>query len=92
MVTREQTAKMLYLYAEYEGYPVDARKPIAGYLDVKTVSVWASDYIQWCSSQQIISGKPTDDGGMKIDPQGNTTRAECSKMIKLFLQNVAGAR
>ena len=92
MVTREQTAKMLYLYAKYEGYPVESRKSLAGYLDANDVSAWAADYIQWCSSQQIITGKPTDEGGMKIDPQGNTTRAECAKMIKLFLTNVAGAK
>lgn len=92
MVTREQTAKMLYLYAAYEGYPTGTRQSLAEYIDVSKVSPWASDYIQWCVSQKIITGKPTDEGGMKIDPQGNATRAECAKMIRFFLQNIAGAK
>ena len=78
-VTREQLAAMLANYAatvsgkSMSGSPADYKSM----QDAGRVSSWATKSVGWCFRNKIISG--TKDG--RVNPQGNTTRAEASKMM-----------
>lgn len=85
-ITREQIAKMLYMYAKNTGQDVSGVADITTFTDTDTVSGWATDYIKWAVDAKMISGKPNGDGSYRIDPKGNATRAECAKMLKMFIE------
>lgn len=84
-ITREQIAKMLYVYAGTQGYNTSAKQPLTAYTDYTLVSPWATDYMSWAVGNGIISGKPNADGSYRLDPKGNATRAECAAMLMRFL-------
>ena len=85
-ITREQIAKMLYLYGEKKGYEVKGRAALDDFTDKSKVSNWATDFMQWAVDAKMISGKPNGDGTFRLDPKGQATRAECAKMLSMFLQ------
>ncbi len=89
-ITREQIAKMLYLYGEETGVNVSGRASLAAFTDSEKVSVWAVEYIQWAVDAGMISGKPNDEAGSsyRLDPGGKATRAECAKMLRMFLESI----
>lgn len=86
-ITREQIAKMLFLYAEYEGYDVASRADLADFTDDETVNSWATEYVKWAVATKMISGKPNGDGTYRIAPGEDATRAECAKMLTEFLKH-----
>lgn len=88
-ISRDQIAKMLFLYGQLQGYQVDGRASLESFTDVDTVSSWAVPYMQWAVEAGMISGKPNDDGSYRLDCKGKATRAECAKMLKGFLEHVA---
>ena len=63
---------------------------INGFSDTKKVSSWAKNAFCWAVSKGIISGKgakgETDKSKMRLDPQGNASRAECATMLMKLLQ------
>ncbi|MBR6770483.1 MAG: S-layer homology domain-containing protein [Lachnospiraceae bacterium] len=83
-ITREQIAKMLYIYGEKRGYNVSGRTPLTSFMDLAEVSHWGVEYIQWAVNAGMISGKPNADGSFRLDPKGQATRAECAKMLRMF--------
>ena len=85
-ITREQIAKMLYLYGESQSYKVDGRADLDNFTDKDKVSSWAVDYIRWAVGAKMIGGKPNGDGSYRLDPKGQATRAECAKMLMMFLE------
>lgn len=85
-ITREQIAKMLYLYGASEGYDLEAREALDTFTDKEKVSAWAVDYIRWAVAAKMISGKPNGDGTYRLDPKGDATRAECAKMLMMFME------
>lgn len=85
-ITREQIAKMLYLYGASEGYNLEARETLDPFTDKEKVSAWAVDYIRWAVAAKMISGKPNGDGTYRLDPKGDATRAECAKMLMMFME------
>lgn len=84
-VTRDQIAKMLYVFGELKGYNVSQRSSLDAFADKAKVSGLAVPYLEWAVASKMISGR-TADGVTKIDPKGNATRAECAKMLKVFLE------
>ena len=88
-ITREQIAKILFLYGQSCGYPVSGRASLDHFTDPDAVSPWATEYIQWAVEAGMISGKPNTDGSFRLDPKGKATRAECAKMLTMFLKNIA---
>ena len=88
-ITREQIAKMLCEYATKQGYDVSGRSSLESFTDKDSVNYWAVDYIQWTVNTGMISGKPNDDGSFRLDPKGEATRAECAKMLTMFLKQYA---
>lgn len=85
-ITREQIAKMLYLYADTRGYNMNVSGSLDRFTDTDRVNGWATNYVKWAVGAEMISGKPNDDGSFRIDPQGSATRAECAKMISMFMK------
>ncbi len=83
-ITREQIAKMLYLYAREKGYNVSTRGDLSAYTDTDQVNGWAWEYMQWAVGVGMISGKPNGDGSYRLDPKGEATRAECAAMLMRF--------
>ena len=84
-ITREQVAKMLYMYAEVQGYNVSARANINSFPDRDQVSSWATEFMRWAVAKEMITGKNID-GVMWLAPKGEATRAECAAMLMRFLQ------
>ena len=85
-ITREQIAKMLYLYGSLQGYKVDGKAALDSFTDASDVSGWAVNFMRWAVDAQMITGKPNGDGSFRLDPKGEATRAECAKMLMMFRQ------
>lgn len=85
-ITREQIAKMLCLFGQAQGYDTEARASLEGFTDKASVSAWAEGYLQWAVDAGMVSGKPNGDGSYRLDPRGQATRAECAKMLRMFLE------
>lgn len=82
MITREQMALMMFRYAKYLDSENGVRADISGFLDAGSVSGFALEAMQWANGNGIITGK---DSGTKLDPQGNTARAEAAAIIQRFM-------
>lgn len=88
-VTREQIAKMLYLYGENMGYDVSDRADLTHYSDTAKVSSWAVQCMKWAVAVEMINGKNKSDGTMYLDPGGDATRAECAAILMRFQNRYA---
>ncbi len=86
-ITREQIAKMLCEFGRTQGYDMSTAASLNEFTDASVVNGWATGYMQWAVGAKLITGKPNGDGSFRLDPQGEATRAECSKMLSMFMQN-----
>ena len=84
-ITREQVARMLYLYSEWKGKDVSARANLSGFPDGGQVSGWAKSQVEWAVGMNMLSGK-TVNGRLQLVPKGQATRAECASMISRYLE------
>ena len=83
-VTREQVAKMLFEWAEFNGRSVEKRAKLDSFKDASDVATWAEDAVKWAVGEEVIYGKDKD-GATCIDPKGTATRAEIAAMIQRYL-------
>lgn len=79
-VTREQLTTMLFRYAAACGYDTSARAELTAFADAAQVSDYANGAIRWAVAWGILNGY---DG--KLLPAGEATRAQCAKMLTVFL-------
>ncbi|MBQ3182496.1 MAG: S-layer homology domain-containing protein [Clostridia bacterium] len=77
-ITREQLARLLYLYAEARGYDVSRLADLSGYTDKP--SDWAHTQVQWAVAAGIISGMTET----TIAPRASATRAQACRMIMSY--------
>ncbi len=82
-VTREQLTTMLFRYAQHYGIDTTGRADTSGFKDHAKVSAYARDAIAWAVAEGIVSGD-----GTNLMPQGNATRAQCAKMMVVFLDKI----
>lgn len=82
-ITREQMAVMMYRYADAKGYDVSKKMELTTFKDGASVSSFAREAMQWAVGNAIITGK---EAGVRIDPQGNASRAECATIITRFMK------
>ena len=82
-ITREQMAVMMYRYAGYKGYDTEEKGELSQFQDGSEVSAFAEEAMKWAVGNHLISGKENQ---TKIDPQGNTNRAECAAIIMRFMK------
>ena len=85
-ITREQMAVMMYRYAQFKGCDVSESAEFSKFTDAASVSGYAKDAMAWAVGAGILTGK---DGGTKLDPQGEASRAECAVILKRFLEKYA---
>lgn len=83
-VTREQTAAILYRYAAYKGYSMDAEADLSKYTDAAAVSSYALDAMKWANANGLIVG--TSD--TTLEPQGSATRAQATSILSRFAQTM----
>lgn len=84
-ITREQMATLMYRYASFKGYSVDATADLSTYSDKGSVSAYAETALQWANGTGLITG--TDSGALQ--PRGNTTRAQAATILMRFCEQYA---
>ena len=84
-ITREQMAVMLYRYAQYKGYDLNAGADLSAYTDAASISSWALEAMEWANAEGLITGRTAT----TIVPDGTATRAEAATILMRFLQGVA---
>lgn len=85
-ITREQTAAILYAYAQYKGWVKDqADTTLEGFQDQAQVSDYAVEALAWAVDAGLISGTSQD----TLSPAGTATRAQAAVMLMHFCQDVA---
>lgn len=75
-ITREQTATIMYRYAEYARLDRKIRGKLE-YSDKRDISKYAEDAVLWASTHNLMGGN--DDGN--FEPKRNTTRAEAASVF-----------
>lgn len=83
-ITREQTAAVLYRYAQYKGYDVTGGENtnILSYNDAFDISEYAVGAVQWACAEGILTDK---DGN--IEPAGKVSENEAYRMIEMTAVN-----
>ena len=82
-ITREQAAKVFYLYAKYKGYDVSVSGSLSDFSDASKISNYAKKYMKWAVGEGLFKGS-----NGKLNPKGTATRAEISAVLKRFLENM----
>ena len=78
-ITREEFAAILFRYAQYCGKQATERADLSIYTDANAVSDYAEQAMQWAVAQAIVRGD-----NYRLNPQGQTTRAEAAAMLHRF--------
>jgi len=81
-ITREQMAVILYRYAEYLEMSTDHKGDLTRFVDHEETSDWAIEGKTWAVGAGIIEGKENN----RLDPTGNTTRAEIATVLKRLIK------
>ncbi|UKI37414.1 MAG: S-layer homology domain-containing protein [Clostridiales bacterium] len=82
-ITREQTAAILFRYAQYKGTaPSGAWAIRLDYADTDKISDYALEAVMYCKLKGIMMG----DENNFFSPQNNTTRAETSAVLQRYIE------
>lgn len=87
-ITREQTALILYSYAEYKGYGTSQRASLAGYTDYSQIRAAAQPAMSWARATGLMTGTSAN----TLSPQANLTCAQAGIVISRFITSVVRAR
>ena len=77
-------ASILYRYARYKGYDIDASIDLSGYKDSSSISSYAVKPISWANAYGIINGVSP----VKLNPLGKASRAEVAQMFRKYKDNI----
>ncbi len=83
-VTREQMAAILYRYAAYRGYDVDASTGLESFNDEETISSYAVDTMKWAVANNLLNGSHNN-----LAPKDKATRAQAAAILMRFCEEVA---
>ena len=89
-VTREQTAVILFNYAQSKGYDVSARADLSAFPDAGSVSDWAQSALAWANASGLISGAVRGTQTI-LDPQGSASRAQVAMILMGYVEHVVNA-
>ena len=89
-VTREQTAVILFNYAQSKGYDVSARADLSVFPDAGSVSGWAQDALAWANASGLISGAVRGTQTI-LNPQGSASRAQVAMILMGYVEHVVNA-
>lgn len=79
-ITREQLARLFYVYAEDIGMDVSGRAVLGSFKDEAKVSDWAYEQVSWAVDAGLVSGMTAD----TLSPRGNATRAQTARIFMMF--------
>ena len=82
-ITREQTAVMLYRYAQYKKLDTAESKTISSFEDSSDVSVWAKSAMEWAYASELINGMSET----VLAPREGASRAQTATMLMRFIEN-----
>jgi len=82
-ITREQMVVMMHRYAKYLNKDTSTSAGLDTFTDASSVSEFAAKAMGWAVGKGIITGK---DNGTRIEPWGNTSRAEAAIIIQRFME------
>ena len=82
-LTREQTAAILYRFAQVQGLDTNASTSLSGFSDQDDVQEWALPAMEWAVTSGLISG--TDLG---TDASGGRSRAQMAVILMNFCQQM----
>ena len=85
-VTREQIAALLLRYVQMQGLDDGGRAELGSYPDVRAVSDWALEPMQWARAAGIIKGNLRG-GDVYLDPRSRARRCEIAEMLMRFCLN-----
>ena len=85
-LTREQMVTILWRYAKYKGYDVSVGEEtnILSYDNAFEIAEYAIPAMQWACGSGLLIGEKAANGGMVLNPQNQTTRAQLSMMLMRF--------
>ncbi len=89
-VTREQTAVILFNYAQSKGYDVSARADLSVFPDAGSVSDWAQSALAWANASGLVSGAVRGTQTI-LDPQGSASRAQVAMILMGYVEHVVNA-
>ena len=89
-VTREQTAVILFNYAQSKGYDVSARADLSAFPDAGSVSDWAQSALAWANAPGLISGAVRGTQTI-LNPQGSASRAQVAMILMGYVEHVVNA-
>lgn len=81
-VTREQTAAILYRYAQYKGYDVEKTSDLTAYADAAAIHSYAKNAMSWAAAAGILNGVSST----SLEPTGSATRAQVATVLTRFAQ------
>lgn len=84
-LTREQTATLLYRYAQRKKYDTEPRADLTGYKDYNKIDSYAKEALSWANAMGIVKGVSPD----TLDPLGDCTRAQVAEMFRRFCSIIA---
>ena len=85
-VTREQTAVILFNYAQSKGYDVSARADLSVFPDAGSVSGWAEEALSWANASGAVRGTQTI-----LNPQGSASRAQVAMILMGYVEHAVNA-
>lgn len=89
-VTCEQTAVILFNYAQSKGYDVSARADLSAFPDAGSVSDWAQSALAWANASGLISGAVRGTQTI-LNPQGSASRAQVAMILMGYVEHVVNA-
>ena len=84
-ITREELAAILYRYAAYNAWDIDADASLNDFADAHTASAYAENALCWAYAKGILSG--IED--RLLTPQGEATRAQVASMLMRICENIS---
>lgn len=80
------TVTILWRYAMYKGFDVSVgvETNILSYGDAFDIAHYAIPAMQWACGAGLVTGIADENGGMILDPQGATTRAQIATVLMRF--------
>lgn len=81
-ITREDMVVIMYRYARAKGFGMGTDADLQKFPDVKEISGYAVEAMQWAVGNGIITGRSNTG---KLDPKGNASRVEAAAVIQRFM-------
>ena len=89
-ITRQDAMAIFYRYCvKYLGLDGSSTQELGRFMDSEQVSDYARDAICWAVDNGIMSGAPSE-GGMKLNPRNNLTRAEAARLLQTLVTWIYG--